>query len=520
MWTAAVLVGLAAAAMVCRWAFSAKPEPAGVRDFYRLRYDIAVRTATQGAKVHVSLPDNTYTCRVRREVFSHSGMPMDIVRNPRTDGRSVVLLTSDTNGEGKFSAEFDVQILRSPPSSRAAQAPLSKEDRRYYLRPEQNIQVGGPSANRVLADLGGTQVGTDQLLQAIFLYCWQEIEGQESPGTSSAATTLDTGAGTDLGRARAMIALCRSASIPARLVTGFRLAQQQDLCPHVWLEAYHDGGWVSFDPEAGYARHLPAYYLPVRADGPELVRTPTGQSVLSGFSCELLDEDAVGLPPTHGSAGNVADLTRLPPGMRQTLAVLLLLPLGALITAAFRNMVGLQTFGTFTPALLALSFVFSDLVTGLVVFVLVIAVGLAIRAGLDRLKLMLVPRLGIVLTAVVILLATAVSVLDFLGLTPSARAVIFPLVIMTMMVERFYICREEDGSPTAYRLLGGTLAVAACCLLVLRWRWLGEVVLRWPELELAVAAGLLFLGRYSGYRLMELFRFRDFAAGQEGSHRV
>jgi hypothetical protein len=205
------------------------------------------------------------------------------------------------------------------------------------------------------------------------------------------------------------------------------------------------------------------------------------------------------------------DLTRLPIGMQHTLAVVLLLPLGALITAVFRNMVGVQTFGTFTPALLALSFVYADWRTGLVVLTIILVVGLLGRSLLERLKLLMVPRLSLVLTSVVLCTVLAVSLLDFLGLTPSARAVVFPLVILTMLIERFHIRAEEDGLGNSLHLLAGTLLVAFCCFLLLLWRWLGRLALTYPEGLLFVAAGLVLVGRYSGYRLSELVRFRDLA---------
>ena len=46
------------------------------------------------------------------------------------------------------------------------------------------------------------------------------------------------------------------------------------------------------------------------------------------------------------------------------LKVILLLPLGALVTAIVRTIIGTRTFGTFTPTLLALAFVYNDWRTG------------------------------------------------------------------------------------------------------------------------------------------------------------
>jgi hypothetical protein len=218
----------------------------------------------------------------------------------------------------------------------------------------------------------------------------------------------------------------------------------------------------------------------------------------------------VGLP-TGGERrlSDVLNLTRLSPAMRGTLTLLLLLPVGALVTAIFRNLIGVQTFGTFTPVLVALSFVHADWRTGVMVLIVVVAIGLAGRVFLNWLRLLTVPRLSIVLTLVVVSLTMAISALDYFRLTPAAQAVLLPMVILTMTIERFHISAEEDGFGYALKVLAGTLAVGFCSLVVLRLERLGELLLSFPESELFIVAALILIGRYTGYRLTELRRFRD-----------
>ena len=88
-------------------------------------------------------------------------------------------------------------------------------------------------------------------------------------------------------------------------------------------------------------------------------------------------------------------------------------------------------------------------------------------------------------------------------------------VVLTMIVERFYISIEENGLGLSLRLLAGTLGVGALCLALLRWRWLGQLAVSYPEAQLFVAAALVCVGRYSGYRLTELWRFRELAAPKQ-----
>ena len=506
LWAVLGLVLLAAAALAARQVLAPKPDGIASPGLRHLRYEVDVRT-DRPEKLYVSLPDDAGFTRIRREAFSRPGLRMDTQRSSRTGSRSAVLLIPGKGRQVTFAAEFDIQSDRIPAKRLFPKGKLPPSERERYLQRQASVQVGTPAVNDILAGLSAAADPAERL-RRIFEHCWMSIASDEVSGRSDAAGALSAGSATEAGRARAMVALCRTAHIPARLVTGFSLDRPGPVRPLVWVEAYLNGAWTPYDPARGYARFIPADRVTVRVGGIDIVRPSTGAVVHVQYSCGHPPADAGKNKPGVSAAG-IADLTRLSIGMQTTLAVLLLLPVGAMITAVFRNMVGISTYGTFTPALLALSFLYSDLVTGLVVFVLVLTIGLAARAMLERLKLLMVPRLSVMLTVVVLCLAMAVSILDYLGLTPSARAVIFPMVIMTMLVERFYICREEDGAKTAWKLLGGTVAVASCCLLILGWQELGRAFLIFPELELLVASALLLIGRYSGYRLTELMRFRD-----------
>ena len=85
------------------------------------------------------------------------------------------------------------------------------------------------------------------------------------------------------------------------------------------------------------------------------------------------------------------------------------------------------------------------------------------------------------------------------------------MVILTMTIERLFINMEEDGARTALQRFLLTLLVAACCYLVLRWNTVGHFLLAYPEIHLVTIAVLVLIGRYTGYRLTELWRFRDLA---------
>jgi hypothetical protein len=86
---------------------------------------------------------------------------------------------------------------------------------------------------------------------------------------------------------------------------------------------------------------------------------------------------------------------------------------------------------------------------------------------------------------------------------------------MTMLIERFHVTVDEDGLVYAIQLAIGTLAVGLLCYLVLGWDKVGAWVLTYPEAHFFTIAAFILLGRYAGYRLTELWRFRDLVEPSE-----
>ena len=235
-------------------------------------------------------------------------------------------------------------------------------------------------------------------------------------------------------------------------------------------------------------------------------------------------------PPTAAvvalalAAGSVAALllcpggtglvpTDLPAADRQLVEFLLLLPVAALVCGVIRNVIGLHTYGTFAPALLGLAFREVESPVGVFVLLVVLSVGWVVRRGVTRLNLLQVPRSAVMLSVVVTLLLAFVLYSNARG-RPVAGAIPFlPLVIVTGLIERFWTTEEEDGTGPAVRTMAATLLTAGAVFLAARPEWVRSTMMGRPEALGLVAAGQLLLGRYTGYRLTELARFRGLAEG-------
>ncbi|MCX7824868.1 MAG: lasso peptide biosynthesis protein [Verrucomicrobiae bacterium] len=479
---------------------------------WRITYTLRFHAAKAGARIQVAVPGDPPQARLFRQDVRHAGLESERTHRTRWQTREIGLIAPQA-GDYTLTARFDLHL--SPRAQWRAPVPgaaLSAEARADSLRSTRMIQADDPLVRQTLDHLRRGLPAKGELLQRVFDFCSNEIHPGDDKAPADAAGAIRQKTAAAVGRARAMAALCRAAKLPALLVTGFVAQETETFAPHTWVEVHNGARWEPYDPVNGFARALPHHFVPARRDGAEIVHATDITNLHAAYDLIALPPEPKALRAGHRKPWVILDLTRLPLEMHDVLAVILLMPLGALVTVLFRTVIGMRTYGTFPPTLIALSFIYNDWRAGLLTFAIVLALGLSSRALLDRLKLLLVPRLSVVLTLVVLCIIFAISLLDYLHLTPSAQAVLLPMVILTMMVERFYLTAEEDSPAFATQLLGATILVAACCYLVLRWTTVGHFVLAFPEVHLFTIAALILLGRYAGYRLTELWRFRDLAA--------
>lgn len=193
-----------------------------------------------------------------------------------------------------------------------------------------------------------------------------------------------------------------------------------------------------------------------------------------------------------------------------SLVLILMLPVIATILAFARQIIGIKAFGLLTPAMTTVSFLVMGLRYGLIVFLTILAAGTLTRFILHKLRLLYVPRMALVLTSV------SLSLLVLLGLdaarnhTSSSIAFsIFPALILTILAEDFIAAQFKSGLRTALTVTAWTLLLATVCYATVSSDLFRTLILSYPELTLLALPINVALGRFSGLRLTEYFRFRD-----------
>lgn len=423
----------------------------------------------------------------------------------------------------RFSVSFRAILGMREPSGA-----MKKLTQRFHARPSPASLTSSEkiqSEDKLIVEQSQSLVdaGSGPLPKARSLFEFvSRLEFEPTFEEHSAIDTLAMRGGDPLGKSRLLVALCRSQGIPARMVTGLILSGDRSQDIHYWVEAYIHEDWLPMCATYHFFGHseIPGNYLVVHFGDERWIRGQNVRFAYSFLAQPAESELSVG-KESNSSKLKVflqkLSLHSLAPQEQALVKFLLLLPPAALIVCFFRVVVGLPTFGTYGPALLGLSFLdWSTLPWGIAAFVIIVMVGWGLRRILNHYRLLMVPRTAALLTLIVIFLVVVTVITSQLGIPLTNYLALFPLVILTHMVERFWTVEAEDGTSNSFKTLIGTLIVIVSVSLSMAPKIVTTVLFRYPESLGIILAISLLLGRYTGYRLSELRRFRDLANSSSG----
>jgi hypothetical protein len=283
----------------------------------------------------------------------------------------------------------------------------------------------------------------------------QLLKRLANPAADSNAALLVGSSGDSVKRIETAIRILNLAQIPARLVRGIRLEQESrkaEMLP--WLQVFADGKWRSYDPSTGVSG-MPEDFLAFWRGSEHLLSVKGADK--SDFTVAVRRTEAEGLDAATARGRAMSphlvefSLLSLPIKTQSVYKILLAVPVGALLLVIMRNVVGVKTFGTFMPVLIGLAFRETQLLWGIVLF------------------------------------------------------------SMTMTIERMSIVWEERGPGEAMQQGLGSLMVAALTYLLMSAAYTEHLMFVFPELLFVILGTSLLLGRYTGYRLVELRRFKALA---------
>jgi hypothetical protein len=381
------------------------------------------------------------------------------------------------------------------------------------LQDSPGVQASDPAMAELSRELLLAKMDKAKLAREIYHFVAREIGSLRSTAPMDAVAVIREGRGNALGRARLFCGLARANGLPCRVWVGLSLENGRQDQFDYWNEAWVGGGWVPFDTVRRRVGSLPPNRLALasKSDGSPVVSTGTSALAYRFYVQSELETYAELVRRRLAASQHALDrisLLFLPVQLQHTLRILLLVPLGALAMCVLRNIVGIRTFGMFMPMLIALALTGTGLAWGTAFLAMIIGSALLSRLWIERLYLLLAARIAFILTLVIMLMIGLFLLGDRMNL-PISGVGAFPFVIMTMIVERISVSLDEEGVGNTLRRIASTLLAIYVTYAVIHARLLQTVFLVFPEALVVIMGLLVAVGRYTGYRLTELVRFRE-----------
>nr|WP_320191003.1 inactive transglutaminase family protein [uncultured Desulfobacter sp.] len=471
--------------------------PDTTSNFWDIEVRLSANAENKALKASLFLPGESENFTINSEHFL-SGK-YGLVTEKENDNRKAVWSIRRTKGRQHLYYQVLVQKATNKKRRRSRPSDISE------------TSLEGPylsAANSLWSDVYKHSADLDTVIGNLFKHL-------NSPQTDeNVALLLGNETVSSTRKIEIAIQLLALAGIPAQLVHGFDLREELLQVKMVnWLEVYYKRRWKSYLPDNSGV-DLPESYMAWWRGSEPIFKIWGGTNPQIRITALKNETEAIKSAITQSklTAPHFLkfSLLNLPMQNQLVYRIMLLIPLGALLVVIFRNIIGVKTFGTFMPVLIALSFRETQLLWGVILFSMVITIGLTVRFYLETLKLLVVPRLSAILIAVIIIIAGLNIVSYNMGLPLGLSVSLFPIVILTMAIERMSILWDERGAGEALGQGIGTLIVAAVIYYVIKNQTIEHIMFFFPELLFILFGITLLLGRYSGFRLIELYRFKEF----------
>ncbi len=194
----------------------------------------------------------------------------------------------------------------------------------------------------------------------------------------------------------------------------------------------------------------------------------------------------------------------------EILILLLMLPIVATIIAFARQVIGIKGFDIYTPLIITFAFLLTGLRYGLILFALILVVGTISRLIVKKFRLLYLPRMAIILTSVSTIVLLSFYLNNYFNLIKFNIPSVFIVLAMIALIEKFIVIQIERGIRGSILLAVEITILSIISFYVISWGWLENIVLTYPLLIIALTVAInLFLGKWTGLRLTEYFRFKD-----------
>ena len=143
------------------------------------------------------------------------------------------------------------------------------------------------------------------------------------------------------------------------------------------------------------------------------------------------------------------------------------------------------------------------------VFMVVLLVSSLLRLLFNKVELLYIPKVALLHSGVALSFFLILGIAVYFDISINLALAIFPMMVMSTISEKFISAQSEGGMRSAIFTAGETVVVSLLAYLLVMWPWMQTNILATPEWIFLPMIGTVWLGRFTGLRLTEYFKFRS-----------
>lgn len=213
--------------------------------------------------------------------------------------------------------------------------------------------------------------------------------------------------------------------------------------------------------------------------------------------------------------------------LKHSLLLLLMLPFVSTVVGIARHIIGISSLSIYAPivltfALFEISFVdgqnyvFQGLKLGTILFYTVLLTSALLYYFLiKQLRMHYIPKTSLVITGVGFTVAFLLFLSAYFNKTGFFSINTFTLIMIVVLAERFMTIFPKKNFKYAFFVSTETFLMSALCYLIITLNSFQDLLKRYPYIVLVTILINIFVGRFTGLRVTEYWRFKDLLLKQD-----
>jgi hypothetical protein len=208
---------------------------------------------------------------------------------------------------------------------------------------------------------------------------------------------------------------------------------------------------------------------------------------------------------------------------RDMLVILLGLPFIVTIIGVSRYYIGVKTYSLYSSILLSVAYlliainyqdnniskVIAGIIIGLSFTIIMTFSSIFTHFILRRIRMHYFPKISLIICINIIIIISSLILINYFGILKAKNIDITGLILIAVNSELFINRYIKKKFKVSIKLTIETLLISLVCYLFVALKPIQNLLLNHPEIILITPIFNYFIGRFTGLRLSEYFRFQD-----------